>query len=51
MHSAGFREEDTEVSYLSCKMKTKDITELSERWSTALGTMDAEAPVADGVRI
>jgi hypothetical protein len=30
-------------------MKIKDITQWSERWSTSLGTMDAHAPVADGV--
>jgi len=30
-------------------VKLKDITEWSERWSTPLGTMDANAPVADGV--
>jgi len=30
-------------------MKIKDITEWSERWSTPLGTLDAKAPVADGV--
>jgi len=29
----------------------KDITEWSERWSTPLGTMDAHAPVADGVLV
>jgi len=32
-------------------MKIKDITEWSERWSTPLGTMDANAPVADGVLV
>jgi hypothetical protein len=32
-------------------MKLKDITEWSERWSTPLGTMDANAPVADGVLV
>ena len=32
-------------------MKLKDITEWSERWSTPLGTMDAKAPVADGVLV
>jgi hypothetical protein len=32
-------------------MKFKDITEWSARWSTPLGTMDANAPVADGVLI
>jgi hypothetical protein len=32
-------------------MKLKDITEWSERWSTPLGTMDAHAPVADGVLV
>jgi hypothetical protein len=32
-------------------MKIKDITHWSERWSTPLGTMDANAPVADGVLV
>ena len=32
-------------------MKIKDITEWSERWSTPLGTMDANASVADGVLV
>jgi hypothetical protein len=32
-------------------MKLKDITHWSERWSTPLGTMDAKAPVADGVLV
>lgn len=32
-------------------MKIKDITECSGRWSTALGTMDANAPMADGVLV
>jgi hypothetical protein len=32
-------------------MKLKDITEWSARWSTPLGTMDANAPVADGVLV
>ena len=32
-------------------MKIKDITHWSERWSTPLGTMDAKAPVADGVLV
>jgi hypothetical protein len=32
-------------------MKLKDITEWSERWSTPLGTMDANAPIADGVPV
>jgi len=32
-------------------MKIKDITEWSERWSTPLGTMDAHAPIADGVLV
>jgi hypothetical protein len=32
-------------------MKIKDITEWSARWSTPLGTMDAHAPVADGVLV
>lgn len=32
-------------------MKLKDITEWSERWSTPLGTMDAHAPVAEGVLV
>jgi len=30
-------------------MKIKDITEWSERWSTPLGTLEANAAVADGV--
>jgi hypothetical protein len=32
-------------------MKLKDITDSSKRWSTPLGTMDANAPVADGVLV
>ena len=32
-------------------MKLKDITHWSERWSTPLGTMETNAPVADGVLI
>ena len=32
-------------------MKIKDITDWSERWSTPLGTTDANAPVADGVLV
>jgi len=32
-------------------MKLKDIGHRSERWSTALGTMDANAPVEDGVLV
>ena len=36
--------------YCPC-MKIKDITEWSGRWSTSLGTMDAHAPVADGVLV
>jgi hypothetical protein len=32
-------------------MKIKDITEWSDHWSTALGTMDANPPVADGVLV
>ena len=32
-------------------MKLKDITEWSPRWSTPLGTMEANAPVADGVLV
>jgi hypothetical protein len=32
-------------------MKLKDITDWSGRWSTPLGTMDAHAPVADGVLV
>jgi hypothetical protein len=32
-------------------VKLKDITEWSERWSTPLDTMDAYAPVADGVLV
>jgi hypothetical protein len=30
-------------------MKLKDITQWSPRWSTPLGTMDANAPVGNGV--
>jgi hypothetical protein len=33
------------------RMKIKDITHWSERWSTPLGTTDAHAPVADGVLV
>jgi hypothetical protein len=33
------------------RMKLKDITESSGRWSTPLGTMDANPPVADGVLV
>src|SRR4030095_6117960 len=33
------------------RMKIKDIAHWSERWSTPLGTMDAHAPVADGVLV
>ena len=29
----------------------KDITEWSARWATSSGTMDANAPVADGVLV
>jgi hypothetical protein len=32
-------------------MKIKDITEWSPRWSTPLGTLDVQAPVADGVLV
>ena len=32
-------------------MKIKDITNWSERWSTPLGTMDANASVTDGVLV
>ena len=32
-------------------MKLKDITEWSGRWSTPLGSLDADAPVADGVLV
>ena len=32
-------------------MKIKDITEWSERWSTPLGTLEANAAVADGVLV
>ena len=32
-------------------MKIKDITEWCERWSTPPGTMDANAPVLDGVLV
>jgi hypothetical protein len=32
-------------------MKLKDITDWSARWSTPLGTMDANASVADGVLV
>jgi hypothetical protein len=32
-------------------MKIKDITDWSPRWSTPLGTMDANPPVADGVLV
>jgi hypothetical protein len=32
-------------------MKLKDITDYSGRWSTPLGTLDANAPVADGVLV
>ena len=33
------------------RMKFKYVTEWSERWSTPRGTMDAHAPVADGVLV
>src|SRR5262249_54442231 len=40
------------VSYLSCKgMKLKDIGHWSERWATPRGTLDANAPVEDGVLV
>jgi hypothetical protein len=32
-------------------MKLKDIAEMVPRWSTPLGTMDSNAPVADGVLV
>jgi hypothetical protein len=32
-------------------MKFKDIAEWSYHWSTPLGTLDAHAPVADGVLV
>ena len=32
-------------------MKIKDIAEWSPRWSTPLGTTDANAPVADGLLV
>jgi len=32
-------------------MKIKDITESSEHWSTPLGTLEANAPVADGILV
>jgi hypothetical protein len=32
-------------------MKLKDITDWPEGWSTPLGTIDANAPVADGVLV
>jgi hypothetical protein len=32
-------------------MKLKDITECSPRWSTPLGTTDANAPIANGVLV
>ncbi len=32
-------------------MKIKDITEWSDRWSTPLGTLEANAAVADGVLV
>jgi hypothetical protein len=32
-------------------MKLKDITDWSPRWSTPLGKMEANAPVADGVLV
>ena len=32
-------------------MRLKDITECSGHWSTPLGTLDAYAPVADGVLV
>jgi hypothetical protein len=33
------------------RMKLNDITEWSPRWSTPSGTLDANAPVADGVLV
>ena len=33
------------------RMKLKDITEWSKRWSTPLGTMDPNPPVTDGVLV
>jgi hypothetical protein len=32
-------------------MKLKDITGSRERWSTSLSTMDAHAPIADGLLV
>ena len=32
-------------------MKLKDITEWSDRWSTPLGNLEANAPVAEGVLV
>jgi hypothetical protein len=32
-------------------MKLKDMTEWSPRWSTPCGTLDVNAPVADGVLV
>jgi len=32
-------------------MKIKDIAHWSERWATPLATLDADAPVADGVLV
>jgi hypothetical protein len=32
-------------------MKLEDIAEWSARWSTPLGTMDANAPVAEGMLV
>jgi hypothetical protein len=39
------------VPYSYLPMKIKDITEWSEPWSTPLGTMDPNPPVADGVLV
>jgi hypothetical protein len=39
------------LSQMLTRMKLKDITESSECWTTPLGTMDAHAPVADGVLV
>jgi hypothetical protein len=39
------------VNFASGHMKIKDIAHWSDRWSTPLGTLDANAPVADGVLV
>jgi hypothetical protein len=38
-------------SVATVAMKIKDITEWSERWSTPLGTLEANAAVADDVLV